>query len=64
MNNRANTRQWLFEAMKENKKTVQDVAIMTDICSERIRSYLSGAGDFELTELEKLSKCLKTSLPV
>lgn len=64
MNNRVNTRQWLFEAMKENKKTVQDVAVMTDICSERIRAYLSGAGDFELNELEKLSKCLKTSLPI
>lgn len=64
MNDTENTRQRLFEAMRGNKKTVQDVAAMTDICSDRIRAYLSGADDLELNELEKLSKCLKISFPL
>jgi len=64
MNDPAKTRQWLYEAMKENKKTAQDVAIMADICVNRIRAYVSGAGDLDLKELQKLSTCLKTSLPV
>jgi len=64
MNDPVNTRQWLFEAMKENKKTVQDVAIMADICVNRIRAYMSGALELDLNELKKLSSCLKTSLPV
>jgi len=64
MTDRQKIADWLFKAMKQNKKTVSDVTNMTDICDERIRGYLMGVADFDLTELKKLSRCLNQSLPI
>lgn len=64
MSDQEKVSEWLIGSMIQSKKTVQEVASITDICSERIRAYVAGIADFDLSELKKLSKCLNQSLPI
>lgn len=64
MNDREKVSAWLYDAMRANKKTVSDVANLTEICDSRIKAYINCACDFDLVELKKIASCLKVSLPI